>query len=333
MSYSLWRTKTGLAHVDRTVETIIALTWETALLPAVCMLTSAVIFSIRDAQGSGNSVVARTHLDLFFALLTGKLYTLGILRTLNSRTILRERLQSIPLGRQSLSRWEWAEPRENFRPSLEGAEGGQEEGTVGGETKGGSKSLQLTPTTVDVTESETLPAVAAPIVIVQPSQEGSGLGVGNGFGIEVGGRETLRVLTHVLKLGFIRPRHCQRARAFQSNGGCLQLGTRCLLLSLIGTSSVAMTFSIFPLNSSATQKDPVIRNPLVISFKHYRKVVQDQHLRSTGLRLYCAILGLSAVVHNFACSSGPRGTPLGEYFNAFLFLNTSSVIERTRRQS
>ncbi|KAI1796196.1 hypothetical protein LXA43DRAFT_657049 [Ganoderma leucocontextum] len=183
LSYSLWKAKTGLSHLDHTVETLLFLTWETALLPSICMLTSAVIFSIRNAQGSGNSIIARTHLDLFFALLTGKLYALGILRTLNSRTNLRERLQSMPLGRQSLSHWQWAEPGANFQPSQEPADASEGD-TVGGGMDESRKRLQLTPTTVDVTESDTLSAVATPIVVMRPPQEGGDLVVGNGSGID-----------------------------------------------------------------------------------------------------------------------------------------------------
>jgi hypothetical protein len=44
---------------------------------------------------------------LFFIIMTGKLYTLGTLRTLNSRINLRERLKSHELGRTSLSEWQW----------------------------------------------------------------------------------------------------------------------------------------------------------------------------------------------------------------------------------
>nr|VWO95464.1 N/A [Ganoderma boninense] len=150
------------------------------------MLTSAIIFSIGGVEGTGDSIIARSHLDLFFAILTGKLYTIGILRTLNSRTLLRERLQSIPLGRQSLSRWEWAQPRENFRQSisLEGAEADEEDDTVGGESEGSRKELQPTPTTVDVTESNVLPTEGAPIVIMQPPPEHLDVIVGNGSGID-----------------------------------------------------------------------------------------------------------------------------------------------------
>ncbi|TFK88931.1 hypothetical protein K466DRAFT_51941 [Polyporus arcularius HHB13444] len=109
LSCSLWRTRTGLNYLDRTLTHIIAITWETAALPAVCMLASAIIFSIRDANGiDGPSAFAEANLDLFFAILTGKVYTLGLLRTLNKRTQFRARLHSGDLGRQSLSEWEWA---------------------------------------------------------------------------------------------------------------------------------------------------------------------------------------------------------------------------------
>lgn len=48
------------------------------------------------------------HMDLFFSLLTGKLYTLGILRTLNLRTRFRANMASHDLGgRQSLSTFDW----------------------------------------------------------------------------------------------------------------------------------------------------------------------------------------------------------------------------------
>jgi hypothetical protein len=39
--------------------------------------------------------------------MTGKLYVLGTLRSLNSRVHLRERLKSHDLGRTSLSDWHW----------------------------------------------------------------------------------------------------------------------------------------------------------------------------------------------------------------------------------
>ena len=47
-------------------------------------------------------------MDLFFSLLTGKLYTLGILRTLNLRASFRASMASHDLGgRQSLGDFDW----------------------------------------------------------------------------------------------------------------------------------------------------------------------------------------------------------------------------------
>jgi hypothetical protein len=52
-------------------------------------------------QGEGR------HLVLFFLLMTGKFYTLGIMRSLNSRPELRGRMTSDDIGRTSLSDWQW----------------------------------------------------------------------------------------------------------------------------------------------------------------------------------------------------------------------------------
>lgn len=79
------------------------------MLPASCMLASAIIYSLRDSDGGGLSNPSPLHLDLFFAVLTGKVYTLGLLRTLNSRTKFRERLDSSAPGRRSLSGYQWAD--------------------------------------------------------------------------------------------------------------------------------------------------------------------------------------------------------------------------------
>lgn len=59
------------------------------------------------------------HLVLFFVLLTGKLYVFGMLRTLNSRVKLRERMKSHDLGRTSLENWSWEQSMSGGRaPSL-----------------------------------------------------------------------------------------------------------------------------------------------------------------------------------------------------------------------
>ncbi|KAI0750991.1 hypothetical protein C8Q80DRAFT_544580 [Daedaleopsis nitida] len=137
LSRALWRTKTGLPYLDRTLAHIIAITWETAALPAACMLASAIIYSVRGAAKSINpadadsladvvhrvSAFQETNLDLFFAILTGKVYTLGLLRTLNSRTQFRARLDSSYIGRRSLSGYQWADA------DAEAAEAG-EDGSV-----------------------------------------------------------------------------------------------------------------------------------------------------------------------------------------------------------
>ncbi|OBZ76054.1 hypothetical protein A0H81_03888 [Grifola frondosa] len=100
LSASLWRTKTGLNYLDKTLKHIISITWESAALPAACMVVSGVLYS-----GIDSSEIR--HLDLFFIIITAKVYTLGLLRTLNKRTQLRERLHSNDLGRHSLSDCQW----------------------------------------------------------------------------------------------------------------------------------------------------------------------------------------------------------------------------------
>ncbi|KAI0375834.1 hypothetical protein BV20DRAFT_19187 [Pilatotrama ljubarskyi] len=129
LSVSLWRNRTGLRHLDRTLNHIIFITFESAALPTACTLASAIIYSIRDARASEAAAAAASshggtgqpestsaemsgqalHLDLFFAILTGKVYTLGLLRTLNSRTQFRAGLHTSNLGRRSLTGWECPE--------------------------------------------------------------------------------------------------------------------------------------------------------------------------------------------------------------------------------
>jgi len=60
-------------------------------------------------SGSGES----RHLVLLFLLMTGKFYTLGILRSLNSRPALRGRMTSDAMGRTSLSGWQWGDEHES----------------------------------------------------------------------------------------------------------------------------------------------------------------------------------------------------------------------------
>ncbi|KAI9056501.1 hypothetical protein FKP32DRAFT_1682437 [Trametes sanguinea] len=134
LSVSLWRTRTGLRHLDRTLNHIIFITFESAALPTACMLFSAAIFSVREygpegapipdpAAASAQLMSKRSlHLDLFFAILTGKVYTLGILRTLNSRTQFRAGLHTSNLGRRSLTGWDGAAQGEREQQQAGGEE-------------------------------------------------------------------------------------------------------------------------------------------------------------------------------------------------------------------
>lgn len=50
-------------------------------------------------------------LALFFIIITGKVYALSLMHTINSRRAMRERFKSHDFGRTSLSRFQWPEPR------------------------------------------------------------------------------------------------------------------------------------------------------------------------------------------------------------------------------
>ncbi|KAL6305813.1 hypothetical protein BKA93DRAFT_197584 [Sparassis latifolia] len=103
LSVCLWRTRTGVNCLDRTVKHIIGITWESAALPCACMILGASLYSSKHVRESTKV----RHLDAFFVLITGKLYTLGILRTVNCRKDFRERLASTDLGRHTLSSYQW----------------------------------------------------------------------------------------------------------------------------------------------------------------------------------------------------------------------------------
>ncbi|KZP03371.1 hypothetical protein FIBSPDRAFT_905071 [Athelia psychrophila] len=97
-----WRSRTGLTSSNTVLFKLTAIAWETALLPAISMLTAISLFgSNRNEDGAINQI------PYFFFVMTGKLYTVGFLRTLNVRTKLRERLHSQDLGRVSLGNWTW----------------------------------------------------------------------------------------------------------------------------------------------------------------------------------------------------------------------------------
>ncbi|KAJ3873089.1 hypothetical protein F5051DRAFT_506755 [Lentinula edodes] len=92
---TLWRAKTGLEDSDR----------------VVCMIAAVSLYHS----------TKESNLVLFFVLLSGKLYSYGLLRTLNSRDGFRLRLNSHNLGRATLSNWQWDQGRGDDHPHLETA--------------------------------------------------------------------------------------------------------------------------------------------------------------------------------------------------------------------
>ncbi|TFK55579.1 hypothetical protein OE88DRAFT_1731252 [Heliocybe sulcata] len=99
LSVFLWRSKTGLNHLDTTLRHILTITWESAAVPFISELIAVCVYH---AMPNANY-----QLVLLFVLSTGKFYTIGILRSLASRVELRTRLKSTDLGRTSLSGWNW----------------------------------------------------------------------------------------------------------------------------------------------------------------------------------------------------------------------------------
>ena len=115
---SLWHSRTGFKEVDKTVLRIIHITWASAILPTICMVIAVGLYHAAPVRINNFTLNAGLvvswlstdqrmgdHLVLFFVLMTGKFYTFGMLRTLNSREKLRRRMQSRTLGRTSLTGW------------------------------------------------------------------------------------------------------------------------------------------------------------------------------------------------------------------------------------
>ncbi|KAG6911174.1 hypothetical protein DXG01_003041 [Tephrocybe rancida] len=95
----LWKSKTGLKELDQVVIHIIKITLESAALPSVCMIIAVGLYHA--------SPHLQDHLILFFVLLTGKLYAIGMFCTLNSRIKLRQEINTNALGRICLEEWQW----------------------------------------------------------------------------------------------------------------------------------------------------------------------------------------------------------------------------------
>ncbi|KAJ7129410.1 hypothetical protein C8R44DRAFT_77282 [Mycena epipterygia] len=111
---SLLRSKTGLDTSNSVVHRVILLTLETALLPSISMLIAVVILHGAPHPGENDDLV------LFFVFISAKLYTIGLLRTLNARAKLRERIDSTDLGRTSLANWSWDQEQQQKQDPIAG---------------------------------------------------------------------------------------------------------------------------------------------------------------------------------------------------------------------
>ncbi|KAL1738729.1 hypothetical protein HDZ31DRAFT_69686 [Schizophyllum fasciatum] len=99
ITHRLYSSRAGNKGSDSVVKEVIAVTWEAAILPAGCMFIAVVLY---------NQPNPRNLPVLLFALICGKLYAIGLLRTLNARDKLRARMKGQDLGRVSLGNWDWA---------------------------------------------------------------------------------------------------------------------------------------------------------------------------------------------------------------------------------
>ncbi|KAJ6490339.1 hypothetical protein C8R47DRAFT_466640 [Mycena vitilis] len=97
----LMKSKTGLDTSNSVVNRVILLTLETALLPSISMAIAVSVLHGAPNPGHNDDLV------LFFVFITAKLYTIGLLRTLNARAKFRERINSTDIGRTSLGAWSW----------------------------------------------------------------------------------------------------------------------------------------------------------------------------------------------------------------------------------
>ncbi|KAF8484621.1 hypothetical protein DFH94DRAFT_714891 [Russula ochroleuca] len=108
----LWHSRTGVDNLDNALTHIKTMTWGSAAIPSIFQIIAVSLYN----SDSGES----HNLVLFFWLMTGKFYTLGIMRSLNSRPGLRDCMTSDDVGRTSLSDWQWGDEHENSvarRPS------------------------------------------------------------------------------------------------------------------------------------------------------------------------------------------------------------------------
>ncbi|KAF8351620.1 hypothetical protein F5887DRAFT_938363 [Amanita rubescens] len=117
--FVLWRCKTGSLHSDIIVRRIIIIAWESAALPSVCTIVAASLYHAR----AGDLQIAPTqytydYVVILLVLQIGKLYTLGMLRSLNMRAKLRQKFRSVDLG----GRISLPDVRKSILPLLEAHE-------------------------------------------------------------------------------------------------------------------------------------------------------------------------------------------------------------------
>ncbi|KAI0321947.1 hypothetical protein OF83DRAFT_1167975 [Amylostereum chailletii] len=106
----LWRSKTGLSYLDKAIKHIIGISWESAAVPCVSMVVAVALYHAKPAH--------ERNVVLIFILMTGKYYSLGILRAVNSREKLRQRMHSEDNGRRSLSGWQWDQDNTAATPRM-----------------------------------------------------------------------------------------------------------------------------------------------------------------------------------------------------------------------
>lgn len=105
----LWRCKTGSLQSDKIVHRVIIITWESAALPAICTIVAAALYHALLVSDMYSTITALNfqivfmeytydHVVILLVLQTGKLYTLGMLRSLNMRVKLRQKFRSVDLG-------------------------------------------------------------------------------------------------------------------------------------------------------------------------------------------------------------------------------------------
>ncbi|KAF7975120.1 hypothetical protein HWV62_10413 [Athelia sp. TMB] len=93
---------TGQKSSDRVLFKLAFIAWETALVPAVSMLAAIILYS-----SSANKNGKINQYPYFLFVMTGKLYTVEFLRSLNVRTKLLAQMQTQDLGRVSLGNETW----------------------------------------------------------------------------------------------------------------------------------------------------------------------------------------------------------------------------------